>query len=279
MIYFQLPKSNSFIKEFWIWDGVLASDLPWILPSYETECVFHISKPPSLHKKNPDSIIQLTDTHWVGPQNERWKLFAEHPLQIFGIRFHPGSIFECFGIQGDYLRNQFHTVTEQVLVYCQEEIFNYLKIHNHKIDDQFFLSKEFEAIENHLQTHLSIRSKIEADIKKVFTKLLLGEKGINDLAKMANISRKQLERKFLKIFGMPPGELKKIHRVLSMIRDPKNYKSENQNAKLTDIAYEYNFNDQSHLIKDFKQMTGYLPKEWFVLHEKMSHFYNYQKDK
>ena len=32
---------------------------------------------------------------------------------------------------------------------------------------------------------------------------------------------------------------------------------------LIEIAYDCGFNDQSHFIKDFRQFSGYTPKEYF----------------
>lgn len=35
-----------------------------------------------------------------------------------------------------------------------------------------------------------------------------------------------------------------------------------QSGKLTDIAYESNYFDQAHFIKDFKEFTGLSPKQF-----------------
>lgn len=61
----------------------------------------------------------------------------------------------------------------------------------------------------------------------------------------------------------------------------------NQSTKsLTDIAYESDYYDQAHFIKDFKEFTGLTPKEFLkdekmalssILYKKLilSHFYNF----
>jgi len=76
--------------------------------------------------------------------------------------------------------------------------------------------------------------------------------------------RRQLERHFKKQIGISPKQLGKVIRLQASLNLLLNKKSET----LTDIAYENEYFDQNHFIKDFKELVGVTPKE-FVGNEHM----------
>jgi AraC-like DNA-binding protein len=70
--------------------------------------------------------------------------------------------------------------------------------------------------------------------------------------------RRQLERHFRKQIGISPKQLSKAIRLQATLNLLLNKKSET----LTDIAYESDYFDQNHFIKDFKDLVGVTPKEY-----------------
>lgn len=75
----------------------------------------------------------------------------------------------------------------------------------------------------------------------------------NDLAK-----RRQLERKFHKQVGLSPKQLGKIIRLQAALK----LLLSRQNESLTRVAYQSEYFDQAHFIKDFKAFTGINPKDF-----------------
>ena len=75
----------------------------------------------------------------------------------------------------------------------------------------------------------------------------------NDLSK-----RRQLERHFKKQVGISPKQLGKVIRLQATMQKLLNQKTET----LTDIAYEVDYFDQNHFIKDFKEFVGITPKQF-----------------
>ncbi|KFC20185.1 helix-turn-helix domain-containing protein [Chryseobacterium sp. FH1] len=108
--------------------------------------------------------------------------------------------------------------------------------------EEFWLSKleekDFSDLEN-------IISDIESDFR------------IDDIAIKNNFSRQYLNRLFSKTIGKSPSEYRKIHRFRNAIINQKNQRN------LTDLSLESSFYDQSHLIKDFKQLTNVSPNSFF----------------
>lgn len=74
----------------------------------------------------------------------------------------------------------------------------------------------------------------------------------NDLAK-----RRKLERNFRKQIGISPKQLGRVIRLQTAL-----HMLLNKNESLTRIAYESEYFDQAHFIKDFKEFTGITPGEF-----------------
>lgn len=85
-----------------------------------------------------------------------------------------------------------------------------------------------------------------------------GRTHINDILSNDISKRRQLERLFKKQIGISPKQLGKAIRLQATLNLLLNKKSET----LTDIAYESEYFDQNHFIKDFKDLVGVRPKEY-----------------
>lgn len=92
--------------------------------------------------------------------------------------------------------------------------------------------------------------------------LILSTKGrtsIHDLLKNNPSKRRQLERRFSTLTGLSPKQLARIIRFQTALKMLLN----NETSHLADLAYENEYYDQAHFIKDFKAFTGINPKKFF----------------
>ncbi|KFF15799.1 helix-turn-helix domain-containing protein [Flavobacterium hydatis] len=87
-----------------------------------------------------------------------------------------------------------------------------------------------------------------------------GNYTIKDLADKYKISRKTLCKHFEIHIGKTPSELRKIIRFRQAMHQQMNMRTKNN---FSDMTYQLDFFDQSHLIKDFKSITGFTPKSFF----------------
>ncbi len=83
-----------------------------------------------------------------------------------------------------------------------------------------------------------------------------GNSSVRSLAQKAHMSERQFRRKFREKIGLSPKQYMKIIRVASATQNIIKCKHQ----KLSDIAYEVGFADQSHLIREFKSIAGINPK-------------------
>ena len=127
--------------------------------------------------------------------------------------------------------------------------------------------KRIEIIENFLLDKLNEKATIDNIVKTTIDALLStkGSTPINTILKDDLSKRRQLERKFLKQIGISPKQLGKVIRLQTALKMLLNQQSEN----LTKIAYESEYYDQAHFIKDFKEFTGTNPKK-FLDDDKMA---------
>lgn len=131
------------------------------------------------------------------------------------------------------------------------------------IDSQQWIN----IIESFLLKKLNEKNTIINIVKSTVDALLQtnGTTPINVILKDDLSKRRQLERHFRKQIGISPKQLGKAIRLQTTLNLLLNKKSET----LMDIAYESEYFDQNHFIKDFKDLVGVTPKE-FIGNEQMA---------
>jgi len=127
--------------------------------------------------------------------------------------------------------------------------------------------QRIEIIENFLLEKLNNKTTIDNIVKQTVDALLSsnGTESITTILKEDLSKRRQLERNFKKQIGVSPKQLGKVIRLQTALKILLNKKADN----LTNIAYESEYFDQAHFIKDFKEFTGINPKE-FLGNENMA---------
>ena len=127
-----------------------------------------------------------------------------------------------------------------------------------KTQDTF---ERIELVEKFLYDILQETIDIPNLIKSVIDKILQtnGTVSIKEAMKDNPSQRRKLERKFAKQVGTSPKQLCRIIRFQKALKTMLN-----DDKALTDIGYENEFFDQAHFIKDFKDLTGISPKEFYT---------------
>jgi len=136
-------------------------------------------------------------------------------------------------------------------------------------------SERIHRVEKFLLDRLSNNETIDRIVKSTIDTILeaKGQLSVDELAKQTQINRRQLERKFSSTVGLSPKQLSKTIRLQSTIRMLLNKKF----TSLTALAYENDYYDQAHFIKDFKELTGFTPKQFYGVNLEMSSLF-YAKD-
>lgn len=101
----------------------------------------------------------------------------------------------------------------------------------------------------------------EYNLKRIETTIRLINSGQTDVTLLANkacLSTKQFQRIFSEHVGSNPKEFSRTIRFQRALHKLENCPQ----ISLTALAYECNYFDQSHMIKDFKALSGYTPSEY-----------------
>ena len=85
-----------------------------------------------------------------------------------------------------------------------------------------------------------------------------GNISLKELQQAVRLSERSFERRFNRHVGITPKLFSRVCRFQSSLSQLKN----NEFEKLSDIAYDNGYADQSHFIRVFKEFSGYAPYEF-----------------
>lgn len=180
-------------------------------------------------------------------------------VNSFAVRFYPYGFANFVTLPIKHLANK---ETPLDLLFGEKSA----KDLEQKIIQATDIKKRIEVVENFLLDKLTDKTIIDSIVKSTIDAIFLtrGGKSINAILKDDLSKRRQLERKFFKQVGLSPKQLGKVIRLQTALKILLNQQFEN----LTKIAYESEYYDQAHFIKDFKEFTGISPKD-FLEDDKM----------
>jgi len=172
-------------------------------------------------------------------------------VNTFAIRFYPYGFANFVTIPIKKLANK---ETPIELLFGEENSKALVQNINQATDS----IQRIEIIEKFLLDILKDKTTIDKIVKMTVDALLStnGSATIGSILKEDLSKRRQLERNFIKQIGVSPKQLGKVIRLQTALKMLLNKKSGN----LTNIAYESDYFDQAHFIKDFKEFTGVNPK-------------------
>ena len=120
--------------------------------------------------------------------------------------------------------------------------------------------RKIEVLEN-LLIHLMRHHKRECEIIKYATDQIMYTPGTEILSEMLtqlNVNERTFQRLFKKYVGVTPNQYRRICQFqvsFSQLRS-------NEFDKLTDVAYDNGFADQSHFIRSFREFTQTTPNDY-----------------
>lgn len=230
-----------------------------IVPDGCMEMIFHYGDLYKQYIENGKNILQPR-SFVIGQLTKPLEIEPTGETGIFSVRFYPEGFLPFATIPIKEMENK--AVSLEILFGS-----NGLKI------EQMILSTNSTAdrinyIEAFLQSRLASRETIDRIIKSTVETMLTanGQLSVAELSKQGNINRRQLERKFSSAIGLSPKQLSKTIRLQTTLKMLINKKF----TSLTALAYEGEYYDQAHFIKDFREFTGLTPKEFYGNNLKMS---------
>lgn len=200
-----------------------------------------------------DNTTRLQPRTFVAGQLTRPLLIAPTgPVQLIGIRFHPGGTAPFFRLPMYHLTDHivelgaFERKLESLLVGGTEDV--------------ALITDKVSALERVL-TQLLVEHTRDMKVLQTAARIVAsgGMIPIDTLALDAGISSRQLERKFLAEIGVGPKLLSRILRFQQVFRAV-----DANETRWPVIALDCGYYDQAHLIRDFRQFAQQTPSVLFA---------------
>lgn len=248
--YCRIPPSSDlsqYIRNFWSIESKLPSIESFSMNSYvDDSCgiAFQICGPKKgiiwNHLPIPVTIIYGLTTSFHS-------ISITSPCSLFGVVFHSQALYTIFGCDAANFVDNAANLQDVLDKYLVEQIYNATStVARIQIIEQF------------------VRRKLKASAPDIqiyqICQYISHNKGIlriGEIEQKFGIHIKQLERKFRNQIGVSPVHFIKIARfqeALKLLKD-------NGHSKLTEIAYELEFADQSHFIRQVRRFSGHTPSD------------------
>lgn len=257
-----------FVKRYWTLDGE-KENIPLrntIVPDGTMKLIFHYGETYK-HHAHSGAITILPKCFLIG---QLTKPYVIEPVGITGsfvVQFKPNGFLPFASMPIKEMENTavpLNKVFKKDGKQLGEQILNAASTNERIKIIEAFLFKE-------LATKKTIDTLVKATVETIFQ--ANGQFSVNEFSKSYNINRRQLARKFSSAIGLSPKQLAKTIRIQRILKTLLN----EDPASFTDLAYENEYFDQAHFIKDFKEFTGLTPKEFYGDDLKMSLIFDRKK--
>lgn len=254
------PDLEALIKCYWILEVPAEKDVQRqrIIPDGCIEMIFILGDDIKRYTSEDEFILQPR-AMVLGQTIEPFFVQPTGFVNSFAIRFYPYGFANFVSTP---IKNLANKETSIDLLFGKEPA----KELEQEIIHATNTEKRIEIIEAFLLRKLKDKATIDSIVKTTIDAIFLtkGSAPINRILKDEVSKRRQLERKFVKQVGLSPKQLGRVIRLQTALKMLLNQQSES----LTKIAYESEYYDQAHFIKDFKEFTGTNPKD-FLEDDKM----------
>ncbi|WP_323136865.1 helix-turn-helix domain-containing protein [Chryseobacterium fluminis] len=233
-----------------------------IIPDGCMEMIFHHGDLYKQYTGDGNSMIQPR-CFVIGQLTRPLEIEPTGKTSIFSVRFHPHGFLPFASIPIKEMEN---TAIPLEKLFgrdgkdIEEKIFN-----AHSVQERINLVEIF------LLDRLASLETIDHIVRSTVETILTGngQLSIDELSSKIDINRRQMERKFYLAIGLRPKQLSKIIRLQAALKMLLTKES----ANLTSLAHANDYYDQSHFIKDFRELVGITPKEFYRKNLKMSSFF------
>ncbi len=190
---------------------------------------------------NDETGEEMPLCYLKGVRTRPSEVFMRGAFSHFGVSFYPHALTTFFGMGADELTNQMPDINMVYRCNLAERLRN--KTHPDRVAvlNSFLLGK---------MAKVSIDFTVQSIIHK--------NGGVGDMEMLTSsfrISERQLQRRFKRHVGIP---LKRYERI-SRFELALNRLATVDYSKLTSLAFELGYADQSHFIKEFHEFAGMSP--------------------
>jgi len=252
---------TAFIKCYWTLESPKeqTSEKQTIVPDGCMEMIFHYGDLYKQYMDNGNSIVQPR-CFVIGQLTRPLEIKPTGETGIFSVRFHPEGFLPFTTLPIKEMENTAVSLEKLFGKDGQEIGEQVLKANS--------TSERIKLVEIFLLDRLTDIETIDRIVRSTVETIITanGQLSINELSRDSKVNRRQLLRKFYSAIGLSPKQLSRTIRLQATLK----MLLSDQFSNLAELAYENEYYDQAHFIKEFKEFTGSTPKEVYGNHLKMS---------
>jgi AraC-like DNA-binding protein len=208
------------------------------------------------------SVWRGAEPMLTGPQIEPFQTRVRGGLQVWGAILWPGTAAALLGVDPAQLRSTRLTVREAV----GELMANQLVELQTQFDDEMQVITGLDAI---LKQRLPAAVPLDSQVMRAVFCLIQsrGQQRVAQTAASVELSTRQLARRFRREVGLTPKEFARVQRLRSCAIEAAVGGSE----AWVNLAAEFGYADQPHLIREFRDLLGVTPGDFELHFGKIEH--------
>ncbi|HEY2649788.1 MAG TPA: AraC family transcriptional regulator [Puia sp.] len=219
-------------------------------PQITQSLVFGLDQPATVYDCNR---LEFSATHFIiGPNDISCRIRMFPGMSKMVIRFNAGGLHKIFQLPAQQFVNRSQDAVK-VLGRQITEISHQLKDRN--------IAGKIDLMDEWLIGQMKLPKKPQRNIDDAIR--LIENRGGNislrELEEATFTTKRTLERHFLEQVGLHPKSFSRLVRFCAMIH----YLESNVNVKWQNLAEIFGYYDHSHLIHEFKTLTGGSPHHFF----------------
>lgn len=250
-----LPELADHIQLVWVMESETEEDvLPreQIMPDGIVEIVFHWGDP--WHTLQDNRRFVQPQSFAISMMRKLVEIESAGRTGLVAVRFYPWGAYHYFA---EPIQNFLDTT-----IPCERLWPGLMNGLMEGLSAERGIEARVAIVQSFLRERLSEHRRNQPEIDDAIRMIRdsQGQLSVAEICARTSLSKKQLERKFLTSIGTTPKIFARISRFLAICHHLKDHR----NRSLTGIAYECGFYDQAHFIKEFKEFSGFTPREFFV---------------
>lgn len=240
-----------YVKYFWVLESEAGAPPSTALRTMADGCPGLIFQP-SATGLFFQSGKALPDTFLYGQSSGYGELLLRGRFDSVGICFHPHALQSVFGLSaGELTDSCLDPGLSGGQTYRLQE----------KLDAAVSAAGRIEVLCAFLAAHIR-QNRRPADTAMHFALCRIvqhkGNLPLRDLHTRLGLSERSFERKFKQYVGLPPKLFSRICRFQTSLHQMRSRSYD----KLSDIAFENAYADQSHFIRSFREFAGISPQQY-----------------
>lgn len=254
----KIPEVAKYIECYWFIekrpDGK-SFDYPKLNPDPSAHLIISPEKQDYHYDMNL-GVVKGKGSHWLFPHHQTYQLDHSRPFAHLGVKFHVGALYSLSAFSGQ--QPILDCVDEVQLSMLFADLFEsetqLIELARSNPDlccetlDSLFLPL---ALNSHEDQHSLITRKALN---------VLNSGSISELGNQLYCSQRRLERSFNRVTGLTLKQCQSMNKLEAMLEYL--YQRDADDIDWVEIAFQFGFSDQPHLIRYLKKHIGLTPKTY-----------------